>query len=630
MLETLRKGAASWVARIFLGVLVVSFAIWGIGDIFRNFNRENFARVGTIDLSAEAFRLAYDRERQLLSRQSGRAVSNEQARALGLHNELVQRMVTEAAFDERAREMTLGVSESELARSILQDPNFSPAGASGFSRQYFEQLLRENGLSEASYVTQRRALTLRRQIAEAVTGSFEAPVLYRDIVNTFANERRSAIYFILPREQFAKVEAPDDQTLQSYYELVRAAFRTTPRRTAEVLSISIADVAKTLTVSDDDARYIYDSQRSRFGTPEKRRLLQLSFANQEAAMDASAKLNEGLPFDILVEALGQKPADIDLGLVSEKDLVDPAVRKIAFALAPGRPSEVIVGNFGPVIIYVQEIEGGNVTPFETASVEIKAGIARDRAQRAVLDIVDKVEDDRAGGARLGEIAGKHQLPFKTLTGIDREGVDENEQDRTSEAGGRQVIDAIFRSAAGSDSDPLRLADGGYSWIDVREIIADRERPLADVKDQVIARWTDEKERSALLKSAEEAMAQIKSGLTIDQVAASLNLETRQSSSVSRNAPLADFSRNGALELFRVAKGNTGTALAENSADRIVFVVSTVEPPAAQAPSDQKALDDLRENLKNDVLTAYITQIEQEIGVRINRTVIDRLSQGGGS
>lgn len=629
MLDALRRGAASWVARIFLGILVVSFGIWGIGDIFRNVSRENFARIGATQLSSEAFRLAYDRERQQLSRQSGRAVSLEQARALGLHTELARRMVTEALFDEEARNLSLGVSEREIARAIVDDPNFAPAGSGGFSRPYFQSLLRENGLTEAGYVTQRRSLTLRRQIADALTGSFLVPAVYNDIANRFTNERRAAIYFILPQAEFAQIEAPDEATLATYYDIVKGAFRTPARRIAEVLRVSIADIAAKIEVSDDDAKTIYENQKARFGRIEKRRLAQISFATPEAASEALARLKEGKSFDELVESLGKKPADVDLGLVSADEVIDPAVRAAAFALAEGATSEVVAGSFGPVILTVKAIEAGTVKSFSEVAGEIKGDLARERARKAVLDLVDKVEDERAGGARLGEIATKLQITFQALPAIDRNGIDETGSDKTSLAGGRQVIDAIFRASPGNDADAVRLGDGGYVWFDVREIITEKERPLADIRDDVITRWTGEKQRAALLAKADELIARLKAGELIDVVATSVSQTTRQSALVTRNGTLAEFSRTGAEELFRVAKDGFGTTIAENGSDRIVFTVNDLEAAAA-APPDEKLMKDLRESMRNDMLTGYIAALEPEIGVSINRSIVDRLASAGGS
>lgn len=628
MLDALRRGAGSWVARIFLGILVVSFGIWGIGDIFRNFGRENFAQVGATQISSEAFRLAYDRERQQLSRQSGRAVSLEQARALGVHTELARRMVTETLFDEEARNMTLGVSEREIARAIVDDPNFAPSGAGGFSRAYFQSLLRENGLTEAGYVAQRRSLTLRGQIADGLTGSFLVPAVYDDIINRFTNERRSAVYFILPTDQFAQIAAPDEATLSSYYDIVKGAFRTPARRIAEVLRVSIADLAGTIEVSDDDAKVIYDNQKARFGRAEKRKLSQLNFATPEAAGEALTRLKEGVSFDELVESLGKKPGDVDLGLVAAQDVIDPAVRTAAFNLPEGGTSDIIVSGFGPVIIAVKAIEPGTAKQFAEVAGEIKGVLARERANKAILDLVDKVEDERAGGARLTEIATKLQISFKALPAIDRSGLDGTGADQASSAGGRPVVDAIFRAALGSDADAVRLGDGSYVWFDVREIIAESERPLAEVRDEVIARWTGERERAALLAKADELIARLKTGELIDVVATSVSQQTRQSALVTRHGTLADFSRTGVEELFRVAKDGFGTTIAENGGDRIVFTVSEIEPANA-APPDEKLKKDLRESMRNDLLTGYIAALEPEIGVRINRSIVDRLASSGG-
>jgi len=113
------------------------------------------------------------------------------------------------------------------------------------------------------------------------------------------------------------------------------------------------------------------------------------------------------------------------------------------------------------------------------------------------------------------------------------------------------------------------------------------------------------------------------------VATSVSQTTRQSALVTRNGTLAEFSRTGAEELFRVTKDGFGTTLAENGSDRIVFTVNDLEA-AGTAPPDEKLMKDLRESMRNDVLTGYIAALEPEIGVSINRSIVDRLASAGGS
>ena len=46
MLDAMRRSAGTWVVKIFLGVIVLSFAVWGIGDIFRVSPDSAVAEVG--------------------------------------------------------------------------------------------------------------------------------------------------------------------------------------------------------------------------------------------------------------------------------------------------------------------------------------------------------------------------------------------------------------------------------------------------------------------------------------------------------------------------------------------------------------------------------------------------------
>src|SRR5207248_10335585 len=97
MLRGIQKASANWLGRIVLavvmGLLVVSFAIWGIGDIFRGFGRSTFAKIGHTEVSIEQFRDLYRERLQQLSRQLGRTISLDQARAMGLDRQIIRQLV---------------------------------------------------------------------------------------------------------------------------------------------------------------------------------------------------------------------------------------------------------------------------------------------------------------------------------------------------------------------------------------------------------------------------------------------------------------------------------------------------------------------------------------------------------
>ncbi len=87
MLRGIRKASSNWLGKLVMavvvGVLVVSFAIWGIGDIFRGFGRSTVAKIGNTEITVEQFRMLYNERLQQYSRQLGRPIGTEQARAHG-------------------------------------------------------------------------------------------------------------------------------------------------------------------------------------------------------------------------------------------------------------------------------------------------------------------------------------------------------------------------------------------------------------------------------------------------------------------------------------------------------------------------------------------------------------------
>jgi peptidyl-prolyl cis-trans isomerase D len=155
MLRNMRKAGQTLVGKIiatvFFGALIVSFAIWGIGDIFRTTPASAVAEVGGTTITVDQVRNAYTNELQRLGRQFRTVISAEQARAFGLDQQVVSNLVTEAVMAEQAKQMGLSVSDTLVAASIMNNPTFK--GADGqFNRALFDQALRNAGLSEAGFV----------------------------------------------------------------------------------------------------------------------------------------------------------------------------------------------------------------------------------------------------------------------------------------------------------------------------------------------------------------------------------------------------------------------------------------------------------------------------------------------
>jgi len=172
----MRKASSNWLGKtimaIVMGVLIVSFGVWGIADIFKGFGQSSLAKIGGTEISAEQFRQIYTDRLQQLSRQFGRPLTPEQARAFGIDRQVLQQTLAEAALDEDARRMGLNQSDAEVLRSIYNDPNFK--GLNGqFDPQRFQSVIRNFGYTEGHYIAEQRRVGLRRQIAGTISSGAE-------------------------------------------------------------------------------------------------------------------------------------------------------------------------------------------------------------------------------------------------------------------------------------------------------------------------------------------------------------------------------------------------------------------------------------------------------------------------
>src|SRR5258708_9377817 len=309
MLRGLRKASSNWLGRavmgVVLGLIAVSFAIWGIGDIFRGFGRSTVAKVGSTEITIDQFRQFYNDRLQQLSRQVGRPITSDQARLLNLDQQLVGQLVAEAAIDQRARQLRLNISDAAVAKQIMADSNFKGPGGQ-FDRARFEAMIRQAGYNEPRYAAEQKRLTLRREIAETVGGELKLPQAYADAYNRYENEQRAIDYVTLDRAKAGDIAPPAPDVLEKYFADNKAQFRAPEFRSIAVMALTPADVIKPDDISEADARQHYDRNQSRFGSPERRELQQISFPNEAEAKTAADRLRAELSFEALAKERGPR------------------------------------------------------------------------------------------------------------------------------------------------------------------------------------------------------------------------------------------------------------------------------------------------------------------------------------
>ena len=633
MLRGIHKATSTWVGKavmaVIMGGLIISFAIWGIGDIFRGFGANSVAKIGGTEIAIEQFRQYYTDKLQQVSRQLARPVTPDQARGLGIDRQILGQLVAETTLDEESRKLRLGMADAEIAQRITGDPNFrGPNGQ--FDHARFEQLIRQAGFTESRFVEEQRRVTLRRQIAQSISGSLRVPATMLAAINQFQNEKRAIEYLTLTAVQAGDIPAPAPEVLSKYFDERKVLFRAPEYRKITLLALTPADIAKPEAVTDDDARKYYEQNKNGYGTPERRELHQMVFANAQEAAAAHERMTKGLSFADLAKERGLKDSDTDVGTVAKSDIIDPAVADAAFALKAGEISAPIKGRFGTVLLQVGKIEPGSQKTFEDVAAQIKRDQAEIRAKAEIGNLRDKLEDERAGGATLAETAKKLGLKAVAIEAVDRSGRGLDGKPVAGLPSTPDVITAAFASDVGVDTDALQLPNSGLLWYEVGGVTPARERTLDEVKDQVTTRWHDDEISQRLQAKADDMLGKLKAGTALAQLASEGGLKLETAADLQRGKAAGFVPAKVVEAVFKTAKDAPGSAEGDTQTLRFVYrVTEVIEPKLDAASPEAKQLTTTLENAyADDVIGEYIARLESDYDVTVNQTALNQVVGGG--
>ena len=625
----MRKASSNWLGKsimtVVMGVLIISFGVWGIGDIFRGFGQSTLAKIGSTDISIEQFRQTYTDRLQQISRQFGRPLTPDQARAFGVDRQVLQQMVAETTLDEAAHRLGLSQSNEEIMKAITNDPNFK--GSNGaFDPVRFAQMIRNFGYSEQRYIAEQRKVSLRRQIAGTLSAGVAAPTTMLNALSRFQNEQRSIEYVKLEAAQAGTIAPPTPEALAKYFDEHKVQFRAPEYRKISFLVMTPEELAKWSTVSDDDARKVFEQRKDKYSTPEKREVSQIVFPNAEDAKAARDRLTGGMSFDDLAKERSLKPSDVNLGLVTKSEIIDTKVADAAFALPSNEISQPIQGTFGVVLVKVGKIEPGTQASYESVAPQLKQEIALDRAKKSVADLHNKMEDERGGGASVIEAAQKLKLTAVTVDAVDRSGRAPDGQPVTTIPKGLDLVSQAFSSDVGVDNDTISY-NGGYVWFDVLGVTPSRERKLDEVRPQVEARWHADQVSEKLRAQATEMVKKLGSGGKLADEATGAGVKVETAAAFKRGATVANVPPSVIETAFRTAKDAAAQTEGASNTEWIVFrVTDVVDPPLDVASEDTKKLKtSLDRNIADELVVQYVMKMEQDVGVSINQAAVAQVT-----
>ena len=626
MLQAMRSKAAGIVVKVLFSILVLSFAIWGIGDYsFLRRSDTTAVRVDDVKISATTLDQQYRNEMDRLRRTFGQ-IDPETARQFGLMDQVVQRLVNQTLLDKAAQRLGVRLGDDVLRSRLMNDPQLKgPDGR--FDADRFRQILFQNNLSEAGFIAMLRQDLSRSLLTEAVGAGAQPPDILVDKLYRYRNEKRGGETVQVSTTAFTDVGKPDDEQLKATYEDNKDRFTAPEYRKLTVARIGADEVLPKITVTDQQIEDEYRARLSEFGTPEQRDVDQLLFTDEAAAKAAAEKLKAGTSFDQLATDNKQTPEQTHIGNITRNELV-PELTNVIFSLPEGGTSDPVHSPFGWHIVRVTKIVAGK----EPTLAEVKDKVVTDLKQRlaadAAYDYATKLEDAVANGASVEEAASKVGVPVTKIAAVDAQGRDPDGKPVPTFDGAQPALLAAFDTAEGGDTQLVEGKDGIWFMSHVDAITPSHLKPLADVRDDVVSMWQDKQRQEKAKARAEQIVAAVQAGKTLEAAAAQFGLKVSPAEPAVRTAgfnPRSTVPPEVNAKLFALKPGETGTVPVSNA----TYVVRLTQVIAADPAADKAGVDqlraELRQQMSGDVVQAYVDALRQRYGVTINQDVIDRVT-----
>ncbi len=623
MEQSPRGPVKKWLTIALFAVLIASFALWGVGDIFRDTGgRAPVIRVGEVSIGPQEFARSFQRQFNQMRRSMGGDLDIEQARQIGLVDRITQQIANRALFDAHARDMNLLVGEEQLLARITEQQAFQD-DQGNFVRARFETALQRSGMNEQEYTELLRTDIHRQNLLGMVVGATKAPAYLAENLFQYLNERRVARYALVADSDF-KVAEPAAAELRDYYEAHDQPFMAPPYRELTLIHLTKAQLISEVKVTEDAARQAYERRKDEFTKPERRELRQIVFTERAKAAQAAERLRGGGDLATVARDLtGGEP--VKLGSTTRADLLEP-LREPVF----GTDSAGVVGpvesSLGWHVVAIDGIQAGESKSFEAVRDKLRRDLASEKAVDALVSLANNLDDELASGAKLEEAARSLGLDTRHIPAIDRQGRNRQGQAVPDLPAKEPFLNTAFNTEQGQQSLLKETQEGGYFVLRVDSVTPEQKRPFDSVKDKVTAEWTAAQRRKEAREAAQKLRKAVEGGTAFDQAAKLVGVEVATSQPLARrgNQDVAPVQKALVEPLFQ-AKPDS---VVRTETDKGVVVGELIEirtPEPSANPQELARIEQrLRQGLRNDLLQQYVNALRQRYQLRVNQSQMDSL------
>jgi len=629
-----RQAMISIGAKVLICLLVLSFAVWGIGDHLSfsgDGNANTVATVGEREIGRQEYVSEVQRQVSRLRRALGDNVTEDQLRAMGVSRRVLDGMISQAVFVEGARDMGLIVGEDTLAEEIRTDQRFRGTGGA-FDRTQFNRILYDNGYQEGAFINLFRADLIRSQLLSGIINGQTAPKSLTNAIHGYRMERRIADVISIPNRKMGTVSQPTDGELAKYHKDNGARFTAPENRDFSLVRLQIKDVLDEVEVAEDKIREVYQDRLDEFTVPEMRTIKQILLNSEAEAQKAHRALSSGTGFNKVAADIAKMDAEAtELGAVSRGQLPIPALADAAFQLAASAVSQPIKSDLGWHILKVTKISNSETRTYDAVKAQIKNDIASEKAVDVLFKLANSFEDSLGGGDTLDEAARKLNFKVTKFIKINRAGTGEL---GTPVAGlDAEVVRVAFATEENNESPLIDTGEGGYFMLHLDKVTAPALRPLKTVRVAVRDAMMVDRRAAAAGRIADRLIKDIQAGKTLAEVAKKFGGTQWTSQPFTRTGGGLEKRLPGAVvaQVFEQRLGQASTAGAGEN--QIIAVLKNIKRanPLADKESAERIRAQLNQGIGGDLTAQLAAALRARFGVTVNQAALDaplRSGRGG--
>ncbi|QPB82301.1 peptidylprolyl isomerase [Pseudoalteromonas rubra] len=625
MLEKIREGSQGLAAKIILGVVILSFALAGIGGYLGQTTEQAVAEVNGVKITQMEFSRAYENERARLERQFGEyftQISADPAYMAQIRSGVIDRLVQQELQNQLAIELGLRVSDEQVKEAIFELPYFQLGGE--FSNDRYLQLIRQMNFKPDTFREYMREEMTRNQLVSAVAGSDF--VLDNELKQTLAlqQQTRDIDYMLLSKETVKSEVAVTEAEIADYYELNQEQFQAPEQIALQYLELTSGDVTLDEPVTDEQVRAYYEENQAQYLEEERRRVAHILIESAEDAQAAQQKaealyqqLQEGKDFAELAATESDDVASAEVGGDLdwiERDMMEPEFEEAAFALANvGDFSPVVETEFGFHIIQLTDLQAQQSKAFEEVAVELRAELentAKANAfyekQSQIAELAFEVADSLEDAAAVADIE------LKSTELVSRAALPAPLNDPN-------IANAIFTPELIEDRVNSEVLEAGSEHIVVVRVLDHKPatvKPLEEVTAQIKTRLENEKASELIKEKANTLYAQLEDGKALSDIAAAESTEVKTEAALKRQSfTVAPEIVQQAFKLAHPDSEQTQSALVElNSGDAALLVLKAVTVAEVTGEVEPQQKQNITMSVVNKNFLALLGALESDAEV----------------